>query len=225
MATPTRADALACLAGIAALGVMATAPNAAAPGTEGINISADLQESSLREDLHVLTGNVRITQGDMSMEADKATVSGLESDRSRWTFERNVHIRSSRADLRADTADAVFVNGRLAEATVKGTPALFEQLDATADRKVSGKAEVIEYDFSKGTVKMTRNVWFSYGGNEFRGDTVIYNLNDERVVVNPGATGGSGRVNITIKPGSVPALPGAGKPRAPAKPEKDGSTE
>ena len=39
---------------------------------------------------------------------------------------------------------------------------------------------------------MTEDVWFSYGGNEFRGDTVIYNVNDERVVVNPGGPGNSG---------------------------------
>ena len=56
---------------------------------------------------------------------------------------------------------------------------------------------------------MTEDVWFSYGGNEFRGNTVVYNVNDERVVVNPGGTSNSGgRVNITIKPGTGRQLPG-----------------
>ena len=69
---------------------------------------------------------------------------------------------------------------------------------------------------------MTQDVWFSYGGNEFRGDTVLYNLNDERVTVNPGGSSknSGGRVNITIKPGSPIKLPGA-QP----KPDKGGSTE
>lgn len=226
MAAPTRADGYAALiTGLLLLPSLAA--HAATPSTEGINISADLQDSNLRDDVHVLTGNVRITQADMSMEAEKATVNGLQTDRSRWTFERGVHIRSSKADLRADTADALFASGRVSEATVKGTPAQFEQLDAAADKKVSGRAKVIEYDFGKGTVKMTQDVWFSYGGNEFRGDTVVYNLNDERVVVNPGATrGNGGRVNITIKPGSVPALPGAqNKPPPATPPEKDGTAE
>ena len=224
MAVPTRADALACSL---ALMLLPTVALAATPPAEGINITADLQDSSLREDVHVLTGNVRITQADMSMEAEKATVSGLQTDRSRWTFERGVHIRSAKADLQADTADATFASGRVAEATVQGSPAAFEQLDATDDKKVSGRAKVIEYDFGKGTVRMSQDVWFSYGGNEFRGDTVVYNLNDERVVVNPGAKRGSGgRVNITIKPGSVPALPGSQtKPSPQTKPEKGGSTE
>ncbi len=85
---------------------------------------------------------------------------------------------------------------------------MFEQLDAAADKNVRGRANVIEYDFATGTVKMTQNVWFSYGGNEFRGDTVIYNVKDERVVVNPGGNGTGGRVNITIRPGSGQGLPG-----------------
>ena len=225
MAGPTRADALACSVALALL--PAVVALAAAPPTDGINITADLQDSSLREDVHVLTGNVRITQADMSMEAEKATVSGLQTDRSRWTFERGVHIRSAKADLRADTADAMFASGRVAEATVKGSPAAFEQLDTTADKKVSGRAKVIEYDVGKGTVRMTQDVWFSYGGNEFRGDTVVYDLNDERVVVNPGAQRGSGgRVNITIKPGSVPAIPGSqNNPPPQTQPDKGGSTE
>lgn len=229
MAVPKRADAIASWLAATATCMAATCVHAAAPtlSTEGINISADLQDSDLRNDVHVLSGNVAITQADMSMQAEKATVKGLQTDNGRWTFERAVHIRSAKADLRADTADATFAGGRVAEATVKGTPALFEQLNAAADKKVSGRAKVIEYDLGKGTVKMSQDVWFSYGGNEFRGDTVVYNLNDERVVVNPGAAQGSGgRVNITIKPGTVPALPGPqNKPKAPATPEKGGSPE
>ena len=66
----------------------------------------------------------------MSMEAEQATVNGLQTEHSRWTFERAVHIQTARADLRSDTADAVFASGRIAEATVKGTPASFEQRNA-----------------------------------------------------------------------------------------------
>ena len=198
----------------------ATAPTLS---TEDIHLSADLLDSDARNDEHVMTGNVRITQGPMSMEAEQATVNGLQTEHSRWQFERNVHIRTAEADLKSNTADAVFAAGRISEATVRGSPATFEQLNAAAaDKNVRGRARVIEYDFTKGTVKMTQDVWFSYGGNEFRGDTVLYNLNDERVTVNPGGSSknSGGRVNITIKPGSPIKLPGA-QP----KPDKGGSTE
>lgn len=223
MAVPKRAESVALLLCAAWLQTIAPA-YAAAPtlGTEDIHLAADLLDSDARNDEHVMTGNVRITQGAMSMEADQATVNGLQSENSRWQFEHNVHIRTAEADLRSNTADAVFAAGRMAEATVRGTPATFEQLNAeSADKNVRGRARVIEYDFASSTVKMTQDVWFSYGGNEFRGDTVIYNLSDERVTVNPdGKSNGGGRVNITIKPGSPIKLPGSQNP-----PDKGGSAE
>ena len=224
MAVPKRAESAALL--LCAVWLQAVAPTHAADaprlGTEDIHLSADLLDSDARNDEHVMTGNVRITQGATSMEADQATVNGLQSENSRWQFEHNVHIRTAEADLKSNSADAVFAAGRIAEATVRGAPATFQQLNAeSADRNVRGRARVIEYDFAKSTVKMTQDVWFSYGGNEFRGDTVIYNLNDERVTVNPGGgNNGGGRVNITIKPGSPVRLPGSQTP-----PEKGGSTE
>ncbi len=225
MAVPKRAERCALWLGAAWLLVVAPTQAAQAPAlsTEDIHLSADLLDSDARNDEHVMTGNVRITQGAMSMEAERATVNGLQSENSRWQFERNVHIRTAEADLKSNSADAKFVAGRIAAATVQGSPATFEQLNAaSADRNVHGRARTIEYDFTRGTVKMTQDVWFSYGGNEFRGDTVIYDLNDERVVVNPGGgqKNGGGRVNITIKPGSPVKLPGTRTPS-----DKGGSTE
>lgn len=210
MAVPKRADlpVLAALPLFVALGASAAVPEL---GSEAINLSADVVNSDPRNDVHVMSGNVRVTQGQMSMEAEQATATALRSDHSRWTFERSVQIRTAQADLKSNTASAVFAAGQIAEATVKGTPASFEQRSATADKNVRGRANVIEYDVTKGTVKLTQDVWFSYGGNEFRGDTVIYNINDERVVVNPGGnnSGSGGRVNITIRPGSGTILPGS----------------
>jgi hypothetical protein len=63
---------------------------------------------------------------------------------------------------------------------------------------VRGRAGVIEYDFGKGIVKLTNQVWFSNGKDEFRGDVVIYNVRDERVQINPG--GSSNRVRGIIRP-------------------------
>ena len=42
----------------------------AGASTENINLAADVVNSDLRNDIHVLSGNVRITQGEMSMEAE-----------------------------------------------------------------------------------------------------------------------------------------------------------
>ena len=162
-------------------------------------IGADTVELDLRNDRHELQGNVRISQGPLSIAADRATATALQTDDSRWTFENSVHLQTPDADLKSNTATAEFLKGELKEAVVKGSPAVFEQRQAVADKRARGRAGQIEYDFAKGIVRMTNDVWFSYGGNEFRGDVVVYNVQDERVTVNAEGQN-NGRVNITIRP-------------------------
>ena len=81
-----------------------------------------------------------------------------------------------------------------------------------------GRAGVIEYDITAGIVKLTDNVWFSNGKDEFRGDVVIYNVRDERVQINPG---GQGRVRGIIRPrqGTAATAPAPAPPQPPPQPE------
>ena len=184
------------LAGVCFAGISMAAIQ---PLQGSIKFDADVVDSDLRNDSHVLGGNVHVTQGTSSIDADKATATALQSPRSRWTFDRDVHIQTAEADLKSNNATAAFVDGKIATAVAKGTPALFEQRRGPADKLVRGRAGVIDYDVGKGVVRLSDQVWFSYGGNEFRGNVVVYNIRDERVVVNP-AGEEKGRVNITIKP-------------------------
>ena len=155
--------------------------------------------SDLRSDTLDLPGNVRVTQGPMSIEAGAATATRFRSDNSRWPFEKVRAHRTARPTCSRHTASAAFVSGQIAQARVEGSPAQFEQRGGRADRQVRGRAGVIEYDFVAGIVKLTDDVWFSYGKDEFRGDVVIYNVRDERVQVNPGGQS-SGRVRGIIRP-------------------------
>jgi lipopolysaccharide transport protein LptA len=162
------------------------------------NWSADVLNSDLRNDTLDISGNVRVTQGPASIEAQTAKARNAGSGTQRWTFENAVRIRTTEADLQSNLATAAVVNGQISNARVEGTPARFEQVSATNNRQVRGRAGVIEYDFSTGVVKLSNQVWFSNGKDEFRGDVVIYNVRDERVQVNPG--GSSNRVRGIIRP-------------------------
>lgn len=184
------------------------------PSSLPIDASADFGTLDLRKDVYVMRGNVRVSQGEMLMEAQEATVDSL---RSKWTLETGVHIKTAEADLRSDSATASVQNEQIHSAVVQGTPAAFEQRKTTGNKTVRGRANLIEYDFASGIVKLSDNVWFSYGGNEFRGSTVVYNVREERVVVNPGGQQ-SGRVNITIRPRSQTQKPPAENP-APGRDE------
>jgi lipopolysaccharide transport protein LptA len=160
---------------------------------------ADVLSSDFRSDTLDLTGNVRVTQGPRSIEAGAATARDFRSDNSRWLFQKSVHIVTSEAELQSNSASAAIVSGQIAQARVEGSPAQFEQRGGRNDRQVRGRAGVIEYDFVAGIVKLTDQVWFSNGKDEFRGDVVIYNVRDERVQINPGGES-SGRVRGIIRP-------------------------
>jgi lipopolysaccharide transport protein LptA len=171
----------------------------AADSDDSFQWSADVLDSSFRSDTLELLGNVRVTQGAMSIEAQQATADAFRSENSRWLFQDSVRVRTAEAELISHSAAASFRNNQLVEARVEGTPAHFEQRGGAPDRAVRGRARSIKYDLSADVVTLTGDVWFSYGADEFRGDTVIYSMRDERVQVNPNADA-SGRVKGIIRP-------------------------
>src|SRR5512145_2652710 len=183
---------------LAALGSTASGAELVRPG-DAFNWDAKVVTSDFRTDTLEISGDVRVTQGPMSIEAGAAKAKDVRSQNSRWTFENSVHIVTSEAELQSDSASAAVVGGQLARARVEGSPAQFAQRSGRSDGQVRGRAGVIEYDFAAGIVKLTDNVWFSNGKDEFRGDVVIYNVRDERVQVNPGG-GSSGPVRGIIRP-------------------------
>jgi lipopolysaccharide transport protein LptA len=185
----------------AVLLLVATAVSGAANTPQldgGFTWSADVLSSDFRSDTLDLSGNVRVAQGPMSIEAQTAKARDVRADTSKWTFETAVRIRTDEADLQSNMATAAFINGQISEARIEGKPARFEQVGASDNRQVRGRAGVIEYDFKTGIVKLTNQVWFSNGKDEFRGDVVIYNVRDERVQINPGSS--SNRVRGIIRP-------------------------
>ena len=161
------------------------------------NWDAKVVTSDFRTDTLEISGDVRVTQGPMSIQAGAAKAKDVRSQNAQWTFENAVHIVTSEAELQSDTASAAVVGGQLARARAQGSPAQFAQRGSKTDAQVRGRAGVIEYDIAAGIVKLTDNVWFSNGKDEFRGDVVIYNVRDERVQINPG---GEGRVRGVIRP-------------------------
>jgi lipopolysaccharide transport protein LptA len=190
-----RAGTLGALA-LSALCATAGAANIVRPGDE-FHWDAKVVTSDFRTDTLEISGDVRVTQGPMSIEAGAAKAKDVRSQNAHWTFENAVHIVTSEAELQSDTASAAVVGGELARARAQGSPAQFAQRGGKTDAQVRGRAGVIEYDIAAGIVTLTDNVWFSNGKDEFRGDVVIYNVRDERVQINPG---GQGRVHGVIRP-------------------------
>jgi lipopolysaccharide transport protein LptA len=202
---------------LAALGTTAGAADLVRPDDK-FTWDADVVTSDFRTDTLEISGNVIVTQGLTSIQAGAAKANDVRSENSRWSFQQSVHIVTAEAKLQSESASAAIVGGQLARARAEGAPAQFEQRGAREDGQVQGRAGVIEYDFVAGIVKLTDNVWFSNGKDEFRGEVVIYNVRDERLQINPG---GQGRVRGIIRPrqGTAATAPVPAPPQPQPQPE------
>jgi lipopolysaccharide transport protein LptA len=65
-----------------------------------------------------------------------------------------------------------------------------------------GNAATIQYDFASGTVRLTEDAYLTDGRNDIRGQTLVYSINEQRVLADAGEQGDQ-RVRITIKPRSL----------------------
>jgi lipopolysaccharide export system protein LptA len=147
--------------------------------------------------------DVIITQCDMRIEAAEARVTGgLNFDNSRWTVSGDVRISAEGGNLKSDKAVVSFRDKLISNATITGTPAMFEQVraDGTTSR---GRAGTIDYETTSGTVSLSSNAWLSDGRNEITGQKLVYNIRSQSVQgqARPSAaSGGNDRIRIVIQP-------------------------
>ena len=140
---------------------------------------------------------VRIAQGGLAIEADDGTATGLDFKDSHWLFRGNVRITVPDGSLASDEARIDFASNLIANAEITGAPAHFEQ---KRDKGIArGHAQRIEYLPAAGTVRLSNDAWLSDGNNEISGQTLVYNMRDQRVLANPDEQG-SQPVRITINP-------------------------
>lgn len=176
-----------------------------------ITVDARSSDFDYKQGTLVFKG-VRIAQGALAVEADQATATGLEFEDSRWTFQGNVRITTEDGSMQANEARVQFAKNQISNALVTGGPASFQQ--KRADGIARGRANRIEYDFGKGTVRLGEGAWLSDGKNEITGRTLVYSMRDRRVLATASEQN-SERVRITINPQQKPpAAPRASEPAA-----------
>jgi lipopolysaccharide transport protein LptA len=151
--------------------------------------------------------NVTITQGDTKVQADRAHVTGLDTDNSHWTFEGNVRINGEQhGSLKSDAAVVEFRNKYISKATVTGSPAEFEQKRTDTDEVARGHAKEIVYNVSDGTVRLSKgpagrpvddDAWIWDGHNALSAPELVYNIREQHVqaAAEPG-----NQVHLTIDP-------------------------
>jgi len=166
--------------------------------TRPISLDAASSDFDYRNKLLVFR-KVRITQGELAVEADEATATGLNFENSDWTFRGAVHISIPDGYLDSEAATVTFRDNVITRARITGDPAEFEQRHAEAAQLARGRAGTIEYDVAGQTVRLTGHAWLTDGQNEITGETLVYNIGEERVIANPDEQEGQG-VSIVIRP-------------------------
>jgi len=177
--------------------------SAAAKETAGpITLDAQSSELDLKNN-NVFFRKVRIAQGNMSVTADQGQASrealGPKLDDSVWIFRGNVKIIMDQGQLSADDAQVSFIKKLLSKAVANGKPAQFQQRIEKTGKTALGHADTIDYDASKGIVRLTKDAWLSDGQNEVRGESLKYNVVAQTIVADA-AEQGSQRVHIIITP-------------------------
>jgi lipopolysaccharide transport protein LptA len=190
------------LGALLALVVACASPqHRAAAQSADLEISLDAASSEIdRKNNQLIFNDVEIRQGDLAIRARKAVGTGLSFENSDWTFSQAVTLTNAGAVIEADEAVLSFRAHRLARARLVGAPVTFERDSVqVAGQHASGQADRVDYDLDTGSVRLSGNAWLCESNNEITSDTIVYDIEAERVLADAGDDG-DGRVRIVITP-------------------------
>jgi lipopolysaccharide transport protein LptA len=177
---------------------------------EPIDVTAQYEEID-GKNKSIFLRKVRIAQGNMTLTADQGQVNGtgVENafDNSVWVFKGAVKVTMDQGVLISDEARVTFSNKVLSNAVVTGKPASFQQKIAKTDKIAHGHADSIEYDVTKGIIRLTKDAFLDNGQFEVHGESLKYDV-ARQVSSAEASEQGSQRVHIIITP----------PPKSPAKP-------
>lgn len=119
----------------------------------------------------------KITQGNLSIQADEATATSVDfTESSEWRFTGNVRITSGTAALEAAAAVFTFENERLSRGELSGTPATFSDVDKVRETTIQGRAQQMSYDYVARTLRMSGDAWVQRGRAQVLGCDLIYDF-------------------------------------------------
>ena len=142
---------------------------------------------------------LRLSQGNIGIQADVGRASKLDFDDSTWRFSGNVIIDVENGHIECDTADLRFIDHQLRLADIEGTPATFELTRAGSDDTTYAEAGKLRYDLLAGTIHFSQKAKITEGGYQISSSFLVYNIQEQRI--NAQSSGdGENRVKIIYTP-------------------------
>jgi lipopolysaccharide transport protein LptA len=139
----------------------------------------------------------RITQGDLTIQADDALATGFEfAEAGEFRLTGNVRVQIDSAVMEADSAVFTYADGQLSRGELDGTPVSFSDIDAATQRRVTGHAGKISYDNVARTLRMLGDASVQLDNREVLGCDLIYDFRAERVTSGSADCEGGFRVRV-----------------------------
>ncbi len=142
---------------------------------------------------------LRLSQGQIGVQADEGRASKLDFKDSIWHFEGNVIIDVEDGHIECDSADLRFTDHTLRLASIHGSPATFEFRRPGSDEVTYAEAGRLEYDLIDSVVEFSEDAIITEGGNQISSSYLVYNILERRI--NAQSSGdGDEKVKITYTP-------------------------
>jgi len=179
---------------------------AANPLADKPKLDAASMELDVPNNVFIVTA-VRITTetGYVIKAGQARTTDANNFYNSKWTFTNKVEITTPDGSSTADAAVISFIDNQISTLHIAGSPATFEQHGV--DKVVAqGHADNIDYDLAHHTVRLSNHAWISYGQNECRAVSLVYNITRQLISAPPEEQQGE-RINCTIAPSAANSKP------------------
>ena len=170
-----------------------------------ITVDADSTDYDGKNSLLLFRG-LRVTQGNIGIEADEGQATKLDFEDAVWRFQGNVVIDVDNGHIECDSADLKFDKNTLQLATITGSPATFELQRPGTNEVTYAEAGLLKYNLITGVVEFSQNARITEGGNQISSSYLVYNIAEQRINAQSSADGDS-RVKITYTPANADEPP------------------
>ena len=163
-----------------------------------ISLDADSTDYDGKKSMLRFKG-LRLSQGNIGIEADEGLASKLDFEDSVWKFTGSVIIDVENGHIECDSADLQFLNHQLTLAVVEGSPATFELTRQGSDEPTYAEAGKLKYNLESGIIEFSEEATITENGNQISANFLAYDIKEQRV--NAESSGSDdGRVRITYTP-------------------------
>ena len=163
-------------------------------------INIDAESTGYLADESVLTfTKLNLSQGGISISADRGEASKLDFENSTWKFEGNIRITLENGSIESDFAHLEFEGHQIKIVRIQGSPAKLLIYREDQITRTSAIANRIDYDFQKSLIDFSGNVSIQEGGNQISSEYLVYNIKDQSIQAQSDSKDNS-KVKITYTP-------------------------